>query len=413
MKIRRPTNLVIFLLALLPARGLAEDTVKAVPIHLEAADVLPKELLKGPNYHIKPSVKNDGFSNVYEVTTTEHGAFKAESTAELKLRIGELRALAAMEEISQAKEFGSGAWEAAKAPVKGAANMVTSPIDTTKSIFTGTGRFLGNIGRSIVSSDPHQDNVLKTALGYDGAKRAYAYEFGVDPYSSFKPMTDRVGQLARATVAGGITVSMGMSSATSGTFGTVLFISKTSEQMRQVVRDNPPGVVAKMNREKLEKMGIKKPLIDAFLGNYTYNPSEATMLVGELASMGSVLGRDVFISAAAAATDEDTARYWRLKAQMMAGYHAHIGGTERLANVAGWPTIITKDGVGVAVDPVDYVFLTRDTKLLTERNKQTREKMGIKASEYWISGKFDSSMRQFLEAAGWKLVEGANSKLVK
>ena len=45
----------------------------------------------------------------------------------------------------------------------------------------GTGQFLSNLGDSIFSGDPDQDNVVKTVLGYDAAKRQFAFEFGIDP----------------------------------------------------------------------------------------------------------------------------------------------------------------------------------------------------------------------------------------
>ncbi len=400
-------------LAVSPLQTRAQPETLSVPVELRASDVLPPSLLEGPNYRVDANVENDGFMNRYTVVTEEHGSFTVEGTAGLKIRIGELRALAAMAEISRSKEFGAGAWDAAKGTAQTAGDLVTSPIDTSKSIFSGTGKFLGNVGRSLVSSDPHQDNVLKTALGYDAAKRAYAYEFGVDPYSSFKPVNERVGQLARATVAGGLTVSMGMSVATAGTFGAVLQVSKTSDGLRKVVRDHPPGELAKRNRETLEGLGIETALIDALLRNYVYNPSEATLLVGELATLDGVTGHDVLLAAATAATDEDTARYWRLKTQMMAGYHANVARVVRIQNLSGWPTMVTADGKAVSVDPVDYPALTRDALIMARQSRDARSEAGIRDSEYWITGRFEPSMRAFLEEAGWTLVEDADSRLLR
>ena len=67
--------------------------------------------------------------NIYELTTDD-GPLTVQSTAVLMNRISELRALAAMEEINQGGEFGEGLVEGVKAPVRGAANLVTSPIET-------------------------------------------------------------------------------------------------------------------------------------------------------------------------------------------------------------------------------------------------------------------------------------------
>ncbi|MDX2419896.1 MAG: hypothetical protein QNL45_02325 [Nitrospirota bacterium] len=399
------------LICLVPSLGLAEPPVKNVPIMLKASQVLSADLLKGKNYTVKEPVKNDGLFNIYEVTT-DYGPLTAQSTAVLMQRISELRALAAMDEINQSGEFGGGLVEGVKAPVRGAANLVTSPIDTTKSIFTGTGQFLSNVGRSVVSRDPHQDNVLKTALGYDASKRGYAYEFGVDPYSSYEPMTTRIGQLARASVAGGMTVSMGMSFVGSGAFGLILKYSATSDAMSQLVRDNPPGALEKINREKLEQMGVGESLIDGFLGNYTFSPQETTILVGELKSMKGVKGQDAFISLASTATDESTVLFWRRMAQMMAGYHANVTPVERIVNIGGW-AFLQKGTKVVELNPMDYLFWTKDVKGITNKNKAIREKMGVTLVEYWVAGQVDPPLKAYAESEGVKVTEHANNKLIK
>ena len=128
-------------------------------------------------------------------------------------------------------------------------DLVTSPVETSKSIVKGVGKFLSNVGRSIVSDDPDQDNVFKTALGYDVAKRKFAFEFGIDPYSSYDPVMDRLGQIARAAVAGGLAPKAAMSAIDSD-LGTALRISGAAKGMKKLVRDNPPGELQKINKKK-------------------------------------------------------------------------------------------------------------------------------------------------------------------
>ena len=395
---------------LFPSLGLAEPPIKNVPLMLKASEVLPADLLKGTNYTVKESVKNDGLFNIYELTT-DYGPLTVQSTAKLKNRISELRALAAMDEMSQAGQFGEGLVEGVKAPVRGVANLVTSPIDTTKEIFTGTGQFLSNVGRSVISRDPHQDNVLKTALGYDAGKRGYAYAFGVDPYSSYEPLMTRIGQLARASVAGGMSVSVGMSFATSGTFGLALMSSSTSDGMRQLVRDNPPGALEKINRKKLEQMGVMKSLRDGFLQNYVFSPQEKTILVGELHTMKEVNGQDAFISLASTATDESTALLWRLMAQMMAGYHANVTPVERIVNIGGW-AYLQKGKEIIDLEALDYLFWTKDVKDITVKNRAIREKMGVTLVEYWVAGQLDPPLKAFTETRGIKVTEHALNTLI-
>ena len=119
----------------------------------------------------------------------------------------------------------------------------------------------------------------------------------------------------------------------------VLSISSTAEDMRQLSRDNPPGTLRRINIKKLKEMGVDEELAKAFAGNHIYNPQERTLLVGELETMDGVADLGVFISSAHLATDEATALFWRVVAQMMAGYHKNVGRVARIENVAGSGTI--------------------------------------------------------------------------
>ena len=69
------------------------------------------------------------------------------------------------------------------------------------------GSFLADVGYSIVSDDPSQENAAKTALGFDAAKRQFAYQLGVNPYSRFEPLQDQLSEVSWTAVGGGLTVS--------------------------------------------------------------------------------------------------------------------------------------------------------------------------------------------------------------
>jgi hypothetical protein len=140
-----------------------------IPIELQAADVLPKALLSGPNYRVQAMVNNDGVMNTYTLETRE-GTSRVESTAYLLMRIAELNALQKLEEMGKTEVFKDALVKSAKAPIQ-----------TAKGVATGIGNWFTDVGRSITSDDPHQPGVLSTAVGYAPVKRAFAYDLGVDP----------------------------------------------------------------------------------------------------------------------------------------------------------------------------------------------------------------------------------------
>jgi len=382
------------------------------PITLSAKDVLPKDLLQGENYRVEDKVKNDGLINAYSLSTN-YGPLTVESTAELLIRITELKALTVMEEMDRKEVFGDALAAGAKGTVKGAVELVKSPIETSKNIVKGTGQFLSNVGDSIFGDDPDQDNVVKVALGYDVAKRQFAFEFGIDPYTDYDPVVDRLGEIARAAVAGGLTPKVAMA-AVDHKVVLAMQISGTAYGMMQLVRDNPPGKLKELNREKLEKMGLDESLIEAFLDNYRYNPQEETLLVGELERMQGVKGFDVFISKADLATEETIALSYRIRAQMMAGYHANVAPAKRIRNIDGVLILERKDGVLVLLAPADFVVWTKKLADKVNAFENSISKMtDISGKELWITGKFDKMARVNFESKGWKVKANANAILLK
>ncbi len=384
------------------------DTVLRLPILLEAHNILDKDIVQGKNYTVHTAVLNDGLINTYHLTT-DYGRYDLESTANLINRINELNALAAMEQMEKSGIFKDSLVKGVKAPIQGAVDLVTSPIETTKGIFKGTGKFLSNIGRSIVSSDPHQDNVFKVAVGYDAAKRAYAYEFGIDPYTSYGPVVDRLGEIARAAVAGGF-IPKATIAVLDHDVVTVMRLTAATKNLRKLVRDKSPGDLHKINKEKLEKLRIQSSQIKSFLSNYSYTPQEKTVLIGMVEQMKGVLGLDVFIAAANTSTESADALLYGLIARMMAGYHTKIASVKQILMIDGTIHLKTNKNILILTAPVDFVFKTDLViRKLNTLDKKIQSMSNVNGKELWITGNIDRSAHKMFEASGWFVVENANS----
>ena len=382
------------------------------PVQLHARDVLDEKLLKGENYSIDDAVQNDGLINTYHLTT-DYGPVTVESTDELMNRITELNAMSVMEEMDKKKVFGDSVVAGVKAPVQGAVNLVKTPVDTTTGIVKGAGKFLSNVGRSIVSDDPYQDNALKVALGYDATKRGYAYELHIDPYSSYEPVISMLGKVAQASVAGGLLPRAAMG-AVDSPVAKVARLSGTAEGMRKLVRDNPPGELRKINASKLSEMGIPQSLGEALLDNHTYSPQVITITVGELEQMKGVAGLDEFVAAAALASDQSVALLYSTMGRMMSEYHTNVSPVERIQRMAGVPVVRKQDGTVIVLVPVDLVARTAEVQGKLDRLDAAIGKAGETAGkEFWLTGSVDDDARQMFAASGWKVTEHADNKLMK
>ena len=409
-------NLVLVILTTVALLGnasvSASQEFRQTPIILNAKDILPENLLQGENYKIEDNVKNDGLFNIYRVNT-DYGPITVESDSILMIRISELKALKAMEELHQSEAFAKAVGDTAVGTATGVGSLVTSPIKTTTGVVKGTGRFLSNLGRSFFSDDPDQDNAMSVALGYGATKRGYAYEFGIDPYTRYNPVKDRLQAISRASTAGGLAPKLALS-AVGGEVATGVSVGISAEGMRQLVRDNSPDELTKINRKKLEQIGVKAKLAEAFLNNHAYTPQEETFLVGALEGMKNVKGRDAYIALASLTREEDMAVFYRLQAQMMEAYHLNMAPAVRIWNVGGNLRLEKDGGIFMALQPMDYIFWTKEVQgQLETANRDLAEVPHASGMELWISGKLDSKVREMITAAGWKFQENANDILFK
>ena len=391
--------------------ALAQDFQKA-PIILRASDVLPRELLSGPNYTIKETVKSDGLINIYEVET-QYGLLKAESTALLLKRVAELRALSKIEELKGTDVYLKAAKGAALGPVKTAEGLVTDPVGTASGVVSGIGNFFGKVSDSVTSSDPHKDKALNAIAGQSAFKREYAYQFGIDPYTNFEPLQKALNDLAWTAAVGGLTVKAAMM-AVPGAAGVAVGYSGTAETMKNLVRDKTPAELEKINRESLRAMRVDDGLTDHFLSGTSYSPREKTFLVGALASMTGVSDRSIFIRLATMDCEESVAVFMRVRAQLMDLYQEKTHSVARFVSADGVPLMLTKTGVIIGVFPLDYVGWTVGFgRKVTGVSNAIDVMPGIRGKELWVTGTIDPMARRVLESKGWKLEDKIQDRLLK
>jgi hypothetical protein len=382
------------------------------PIFFRASEVLPRELLSGPNYTVKETVRNDGFINIYEIES-QYGPLRVESTALLLKRINELRALSKIEELKGTNVYLDAAKAAAMAPVKTAEGLVTDPVGTATGIVSGIGSFFGKVSDAVTSSDPAKDKPVNAIAGQSAFKREYAYQFRIDPYTTFEPLQKALNDLAWTAAVGGLTVKAAFMAIPGGA-GAVVGYSGTADSMRNLVRDKTPAELEKINRESLRSMGVDEGLANLFLSGTSYSPQEKTFLVGALASMTGVSDRSIFVRLATMDCEEAVALFMRVRAQMMAQYFEKTRSVVRFVSAGGVPLLLTNIGVIVGAFPLDHVAWTERFAQRAVAVSSAIEKIpGINGKELWITGTVDLLARRALEDAGWKVEDRVIDRLLK
>src|SRR5689334_15556007 len=74
------------------------------PPSFTASALLGSSVRKGPHYTVKEPVKTDGFFHEFDIVS-DYGELSAVGLSQLTTRLNEIRALAALQDVSKSKVF--------------------------------------------------------------------------------------------------------------------------------------------------------------------------------------------------------------------------------------------------------------------------------------------------------------------
>lgn len=381
------------------------------PPTLRASDVLPAALIKGEGFSVQEAVKNDGVRNHYLVDTPE-GTTEVVGTQRLVIRTREMNAVVVMDATKNSKVFTDALKTAAKGPYYAVKGLVTAPIDTLSNVATGVGNFLGNVGHALFGGKSEDESgVLAAAAGFDTIKRQLAFRFGVDPYSRYEPMQERLDELAWAAFGGGLPAKVAFAAIPGGA-GTVLQTTSFSDGMSKLVRDKSPRELKDINNSKLESMGIERSIRRAFLDHPKYSPTKTTKIVGALEMLDGVAGRELVLERAVLAQDEETAFRYEVQAELLGAYHHNIAPARRILLVGENLYLQRTDGVVVGVFATDYtIWGERSEATFAALRSAVAEVPDVAGIELWLTGSASPLVRERLTAAGWKLQTDQRDRL--
>ena len=363
---------------------------------------LPANILSGSNYKVQPRFVNDGFLNIYTINSS-YGTIKVVSTAKLYKRIHEMNVINEIEKMSKTKEFAEGVAEKGKDVVKGAVNVVIHPIDTVTGAVSGVGKIFGRVGENVGEQARSDDeNRFEDIIGYSKTKRDYANELNVDVYSHNPLLQEELDDLTTSGYAGNMLAALAISTFT----GPITTATGTTNLLNKVVKDMAPPDLRKMNREKLEKMGVLKATADAFIKNSTYTPREQTVLVNALFEMKNTQGRDNFIKFARRADHYDVTYFRQLQAEMYADHNRNITPIKQFMNLGQFTAGVTGNNAIVVCLPLDYLLWTVDmAKAATGLTNMINGLNWVTNKSMYLTGTLSPLARKQLAYMGWKIID--------
>ena len=380
------------------------------PPTFSASKLLAGFQLQTSYYSVAEEVRNDGFMNHYRVTVNGK-TYAISGTALMKERLRELSVLPAMEAVERTDVYKKAVLAAAEGPLRTAKGLVTAPINTVVGVVSGVGTMFSNLGHSLFGGGSNQESgVFKTALGYDEAKRRFAYKFGIDPYTSFEPVSERLSEISWAGVAGSLTVSAAFQGIPTPAKGAVT-VTKTANAMNQLVRNSSPAELKEINERILRGMKVNKNVAELFLEHPNFSPTQKTHLVNALATIGAH-DRHYFINRAILVQSEEMAFFMRRWAEMIAAYHLKVKPVYRFVRLGRMPAVQHEDGLLVMIIPIDHLAWTDAiAQQYADNVMGTGSVSGITGGQVWIAGSISQPARALLEDHGWKVFENTAEQL--
>ncbi len=356
---RLSVRLAMALACLTSAGAFAPLAAYEVPQEKNAESYLGA-LMQGNNYRVAAKVRSDGNMYIF-IVDTKYGKFQVDGIELTKVFIQELRALDALEKISQSDTFAQALGRSATAPIRYGANLIVNPVDTVKNSLSGVTNMFDRASASL--SDPKSDRASTTdsLLGIDDARRALAVSLGVDPYTNFPPLAQKLTDVASATAAGGLTVKAALAVIPGGAAVMAVSGASSIEGASETLRDKTSAQIAQEVKATLLRLGVAPDAIARFETNQAYTPADLLLTSRALARL-SAGNTQAFIERAAAVNSRSVGFFERRRAELLADRGRELGGIADFINVGGFVLNRNRAGNVVALFPCDDIAWTEITE---------------------------------------------------
>ncbi len=373
---------------------------------LDAAMLAPPQLRSGAGYTIDASVPVVGYMGQFTLRAPV-GVFHADGTEMLAIRVGELAAIAQLGQLSQTGVFADAL--AASAMRTGAAigQAALNPVATIEGIPGGVGRFFqsattkisrateSNSGANSASGAGTGDAAMNL-LGLNKAKRRIAKQVSADPYTTNPVLAKQLDDLARAALAGGVSLDAALAVSTAGV---ATAISATAT-VSNLVWDRSPEDVRTLNAQKLAAMGVGADTVRAFVTNRWLTPTLSVPFVEHVALMTQAKGRTAVAALASTVASEGEARFMVNAMGMARQIHSEADPVVALELAGRILVVRTRNGRVEVPAPVDYVVWTEPVRAFAERKTSKGAQRNI-----LVTAMASARAREGLQVAGWTVRE--------
>ncbi len=390
------------LLLSVPANALTEQY--ETPPEQDPATLLDgKEL--GPGYAVLSPVRGDGFLRIYQVQT-DLGVEQIEGDGMLKLRLHEIQVLIALDSLKNDASFVDGLKQAAMKPVEFVESTVTDPVGTAKNTVSGVGRMFGRLTKGVEAAVSGKGGspaeLAKSITGQAKARRELAVDVGVDPYTFYRPLSEKLDETASVTTAGNWTVSA-ITSLLPG--GIIVNAARQADNFRNLIVDSTPTELQERTSSVLRAVGVPEVTNAKLMGNPFYTASEKAAIAYQMQAMPGVKDLYLIAEKAADADSRDLAYFQLRRVVLMETYNSTVSPLGDIKLVSGIPVALRRDGIAAIVMPFDHVAWTQT---VAQTFSAMHEGLGTlpfppTGVDFLITGDVTPMAAERIAAFGWEI----------
>ena len=343
-------------------------------LKFEAAEILPKAVLQGPNYQVEPNVQVSGSRFVFLIRT-RWGTLPAEGLGMLELRLREMYAIERARRLSTDPQLISSALSTLQKTPDGVRILLTDPRGA-----------LARVPKGVIQTVSNVTNRQNRKAGTE-SRRKFAAEIGCDPETSNPVLKRLLDEMAVRRGLGVVAAKAGLSLALPG-----LSLLPTTAEIKETVAKKLPSEINKSIARELTAMGISRETADEFCFQSIYTTTQRLQFLQAVISVQEVVGMEALVKRAVSAKSEADAIVTLQEALML----AKLQQSRPIAVIssAGWPIAIQKDGTYVLVCVEDLTLLDKAT---ASRIRDFRRRFPSQKATFLTTGRLGRRAKQALQ----------------
>lgn len=391
-------------------------------------EIVPDLELRNETYTVSPIVEIREFAYAFRVESV-FGSYQVRGVQQLRTLLHELDVVRKLAEVSQSEAFASSLSSSLATPVATTVGVAKRPVASVTGLPGGVVRYLGGklyqmrrgSGKALDSyreyrnkneepkleEEPEKKKQIgrsarklsRKHLGHDSAKRKWARQLGVDPYSRNEVLQDALARIAWASSLGGFAGDFAVPSSE---------VFSYAGKARELVWDRPAHQLEREIVDILKDCELEKELINEFRDTPLYSLTEKLELCLGFKNLRESGNVSFLVDFSLRVENDEDADLMIRTLGVLISYREEIAEIDSIGERRGMLYACSNRGYDIYPLAVDYLHWT---PLVAEA--LLSEELHSRKREIWVSGAVSEIAKMQLREEGWLVFDGVENRYAK